>query len=551
MLIKLNSKAFINGYSKSLKFKSQKRELSDTSNVSVFNHLLPQYIHKNNLNPNEISNSPYSLLSDSETDQGKAASEDILKIFDVLNQENLEAGFVFDLEEVAARLHVAWKARVNDETLKHLKVHYSELPFLVRESYRKIAHVTVEYLNTQGLYVRLVNKLWQIRECREVKIKELKAEFEKCNFAEDELKIKSLDSELAKLEMEKSRDITATHMDNPSGQYHGLPQFGTEGAKKEIPCHNESGVDHYGYKDGESFEEHHGYSDIKVTSHTPEAIADTRSNLSTVEVKSLTYLAPLKRYVPIVEGVMKAKDSTTAFLHLVHDLHDKLKDSIVFQIGSNHGAITTALAKVSKKVVAVDILPEAIFNTALTLNQEEPEVRKKVSLYLKDLSFLKEYVKETETKCKFLFFNCPVFKGEGNPNSLAGNNFELVKRALKLLPTVLDKNGKAFFLATYPSTDEGNERLWTVNKLREFLNKELPGWTFEESQSYIPGCNSHGNYVVVCIQPPQESVNRFDLLLRNPESFEFDPRFYKHTKTQHSQKKKHSKTYSTSYNLSI
>lgn len=67
-------------------------------------------------------------------------------------------------------------------------------------------------------------------------------------------------------------------------------------------------------------------------------------------VKECVYFLPLQRHIQILDGVMIAFRSNSQFICLVNELKDKLKDSVVFQIGTHHGAITASLARHCKEL---------------------------------------------------------------------------------------------------------------------------------------------------------------------------------------------------------
>lgn len=215
----------------------------------------------------------------------------------------------------------------------------------------------------------------------------------------------------------------------------------------------------------------------------------SQRNDNQVNIRKWTFFPVLHRFVPVMDGVMTAPDSTVLFLKLINNLSNKIKNKVTFQIGSNQGAITSALARSARKVVAVDILGEAVDNTSLTIESEEPGIKGKVTLFKDDLSFLKRFTEETGIKCDYLFFNNPVFKGSGNPNSLCGNDFELPKRAIKLLPHILNQNGEGYFLAckTLVPNDKDTEKLWTVDRVKDFVDKEMTGWQVKELNHQIRG----------------------------------------------------------------
>ena len=189
------------------------------------------------------------------------------------------------------------------------------------------------------------------------------------------------------------------------------------------------------------------------------------------------YFDRLHRQIPVLKGVMQAKDSTQIFLNLIDDMASRLESSEVFHIGTNHGAITALLARECKNVIGVDILPEAIENTELTLMTEVDELQDKVHLINGDFSLLENLGQ----KRKYLFFDNPIFKGKINdPNSMAGEDFELPKRAIKMLPSLLEKDGEAFLLIADPINKEAETNMFTLKIVQEYLDSSMPEWTSEK-----------------------------------------------------------------------
>lgn len=237
-------------------------------------------------------------------------------------------------------------------------------------------------------------------------------------------------------------------------------------------------------------------NDLVASVNNQNLPSDGWINLRGRYVKT-TYIPGLGS-IPLLDGVMKAKNSTGSFIALIRDIATELKDKKVFQIGPNHGAITKVLSEFASSVTAPDVLKEAIDNTNETLDSLEKRDRDKVKLILNDLACLEEEAK-TSGRADFLFFNCPIFRGENDPNSMAGNDFELVKRSLKLLPKVLTEKGEAYMLVGYPETKNAQKFLWTPDKLKAFLSKEMPEWTFVDLPKYESAYNEHGTYGIVKI----------------------------------------------------
>lgn len=218
------------------------------------------------------------------------------------------------------------------------------------------------------------------------------------------------------------------------------------------------------------------------------------------------YFPALEREIPVLKGVAAAENSTSLFLDLIKDLVSKLQDSLIFQIGTNQGAITCALGRLCKSVVAAEILHVSVDNTKLALSLEAKEVQDKVTIYEGDLALLEGFAKRHNTRCKYLFFNCPIFKGNGDVNLMAGEDFETPKRALSILSKVLDTNGEAFFLSTKAPTQSEEEKFWTVDKLREFLNIEMPNWLLE-ILDYRKSHNFQGEYLLVRVSRQKKGGN--------------------------------------------
>ena len=245
---------------------------------------------------------------------------------------------------------------------------------------------------------------------------------------------------------------------------------------------------------------------VKYEIQNKDKTGTTKPVGGTVNVKKWVYMPYLAREVPIVDGVMTAEGSTGIFLALIKDISKKLPGKVAFQIGPNQGAITSALGRYAKQVVCVDVLPEAIDNTFLTLQCETRAVQGKSQILKGDLDLLKDHVRKTGVRCNHLFFNNPVFRGDGNHQSLGGYDFELPKRALHLLKDVLDENGEAYFLACHVLNENGSKNssnLWTVDKAKEFIDKEMPGWQIKEL-NYRGNGDKNWYYTIVRLIPPHK-----------------------------------------------
>lgn len=249
----------------------------------------------------------------------------------------------------------------------------------------------------------------------------------------------------------------------------------------------------------------HRFKDVELDEGL-RPFLDAGGRVNTLEVGKATNASKIRwtyiegiGYIPIHPGVMKAQNSTSSFLRLVDDMSERLKGKRVFQIGPNHGAITAKLMQYASDVIAPDILPNAVKNTKETVRILGVANDLKLKVYHGDLQSL-EFEAAYKGPSDFLFFNCPIFRGEDNVNSMAGEDFELVKRTIKMLPSVLKEEGEAYLLVGYPRTEKAKEFLWTSHKLNVFLKKEMPGWTAINLPQYESPYNEHGTYGIVKIR---------------------------------------------------
>ena len=427
-------------------------------------------------------------------------SELLLRTIDSYKSETLaETPFVLDIEELSEKFFEEYKRSDLYKAGEYLGESYNDLPFEEKETLRQLVYIAVDYHNEQnGLNIRLVNKGLQEIESNRAAAKKLFQVLQL--FASGGPIPPDIDIEDGGQICAELRRLKAEELELASNVC-GI-------GSKRYCVHEE--VDRYGRRNGEGDIERYGlYDDELPIGVVPDLSSDKEVKYFCLEgfdpaqfhykdKVTWTYSSVIKRYLPVYKGVMKAKDSTESFLDLVRDLSDKLQGKIVFQIGPSHGGITYGLAQKAGKIAAVDILPEAIENTAYTLMLLPEEDRKKVTLILDDLSYLEEHVSRTGEKADFLVFNCPIFKGHGNPNSLAGDHFDLIKRTLQMLPKVLNENGEAYFLVGYPRSEQGKERLWTIDKLRDFLKENMPDWQYKKLDYEAP-YNKHGTYGIVRI----------------------------------------------------
>lgn len=255
----------------------------------------------------------------------------------------------------------------------------------------------------------------------------------------------------------------------------------------------------------------HRFKDVNLDEGLRPILDDT-GRVKALEVSKLTSASKIRwtyiegiGYIPIHPGVMKAQNSTSSFLRLVDDMSERLKGKRVFQVGPNHGAITAKLMQYAKEVIAPDVLPGAVRNTKDTVRILGVESDFKLKVYHGDLQSL-EFESAYKGPSDFLFFNCPIFRGEDNVNSMAGEDFELVKRTIKMLPSVLNEKGEAYLLVGYPRTVKAKEFLWTCDKLKTFLKEELPGWTAVDLPQYESPYNEHGTYGIVRIKRAERVI---------------------------------------------
>lgn len=428
-----------------------------------------QLIFRGNPILQEFGMGPQPKLLQAFTENIEHISQLLMDVIESYKKETIKkTPFIFDIEELSARFFEEVKPSGLMDDIIDTNVLYKDLPFEEKETLRQFVLIAIESLNeNNGLNIRAVNKGFHIDETISEGSKRLTHILESSTSGIDIEDGGIICTELRRLEMEKERRCLAYIYDKEHG-YERVIKHGTSGAQIEA------------YSEVVPSREHI-VGDIQLPK----------------EEGTWTYCNPLKRYIPVRKGIMKAKGTTNIYIFFIKNyLSENLKDKTVFQIGYSHGAITTALARVARKIVGVDVLKEAFDNAHLTLQGEEPEVKDKVTLFNDDLSYLEKYVEMTGERADYLVFNCPIFKGHGNPNSLAGDDFDVIKRTLLMLPKVLKDNGKAYLLAAYPITEQGRNRLWTVDSLREFLNEKMPEWEYNPIQLEAP-YNEHGTYGIV------------------------------------------------------
>lgn len=244
---------------------------------------------------------------------------------------------------------------------------------------------------------------------------------------------------------------------------------------------------------------------LKLTSlalESPDVVASQlRAVLLRDKLKSLkdntkwNYFFEIDRHVPVIEGVMEANHSTNLFLEFISSKKDCFVNEQITQVGTSHGGITTQLLRLGD-VQAVDIFDKAKENTLLTLSVEERKYQDRFNFTLGDFALLKG------RRRKYLFFNNPVFKGVGDVNSMAGNDFELPKRFILSLPELLEDGGVAYMLAVDAFFDADNNKNWTISRLNDFLAGEMPEWSYEvvNSPDYPHQLDIYSHYVIVAIQ---------------------------------------------------
>lgn len=431
-----------------------------------------QLIFRGNPILQEFGMGPQPKLLQAFTENIEHISQLLMDVIESYKKETIKkTPFIFDIEELSARFFEEVKPSGLMDDIIDTNVLYKDLPFEEKETLRQFILIAIESLNeNNGLNIRAVNKGFHIDETLSEGSKCLTHILESSTSEIDIENGEIICAELRKLEMGKEEAAVACRYDRAHG-YDRVIKEGTSGAQIE------------------TFVEV-----FPLQWHTPD---DTQSSNSESDSNiTWIYCNPLKRYIPVHEGIMKAKGTTDIFIRTIHSMSENLKGKTVFQIGYSHGAITTAIARVARKIVGVDVLKEAFDNASLTLETEEPKVKDKVTLLNNDLSYLEKYVDITGEKADYLFFNCPIFRGYGDPNSLAGEDFDVIKRTLLMLPKVLKDNGKAYLLVAYPITEQGRKRLWTIESLRKFLNEKMPEWEYTPIKLEAD-YNEHGKYGIV------------------------------------------------------
>ncbi len=481
-----------------------------------------------------------------------------LNVINDLYQKNPQ---VMDLELAAIKLHEEVIAKYKHCIHKSYCVEYPKLPVRTRAFYRELVRCTASYVDeAEGLNIRRFNRFEELEKCK-LEIEAIKDGLEilkkiiekneqnkvlkEGELANYDAQIKKLELELKKLEDKRSSYICGIALDQPMPLPDGYnPGIYLEMLEKYLECKLSKIMfaaphepDRAGYKSGESFEskngiplivetiEGHDNFDFELYSKQMKHLWSVyenagkrldytflpdkdKINTPLHQVTKLVFFPCIDRYIPVFEGIMEAKSSTGKFLQLIRSLDKSVtSDQVAFQIGPNHGAITTLLARMFGKVVAVDIQEKACENTELTLSLEPEDVRKKVEVHCDDMAYLLRHAKK-HGKCSLLIFNNPIFRGkeEEDRDGQAGENFELAKRAIKLLPELLEKDGKAFFLVGIPEDEEGKRNLWTLRKLKDFMAEELPGWNIDIADDTRIEYDGHGKgrYAVVQISPPEK-----------------------------------------------
>lgn len=426
----------------------------------------------------------------------------VKKLLDIIDSRITSEEFSIDLEEISSALFESLGS-LNGEFADRL---YKYLDMEEKQILRELVIAAVEYHNEEnGLNIELVNSSHynlarvEIAQSRFTKVLQGLADGSTLYPDRDVDNASAICAELRRLEAVKERIIGHSHTPGeypPFSIRHDLPFF----------------ADRYGYKNGQGFREKYNLKNLKLPYGTFPKLdqnmkVSTYLNLNCPKGDSekeieWTYMDGLG-YIPIFEGIMKARNSTGSFTQLIGDMSDSIKGQSVFQIGYSHGGITKKLAEVAGVTVGVDILGDAEGNANYTLSELPEGIRNNVTLVCGDLSYLIHHVAQTQQTAKYLFFNCPIFKGEirdlDDFNSMAGDDFEVIKRTLEMLPQILDKDGEAYLLVGYPRSEQGKERLWTLDKLRGFLNSELPSYECKALRAYKAPYNEHGTYGIVRI----------------------------------------------------
>ncbi len=434
---------------------------------------------------------------------GESISNILLSVLEIhCGEALLQGALKLDLEKLSEDFYKALNFFVLSDVPSCKEVSYENLASEDRQILREFIVYAVEHHNkVNGLNITLYNtksyKLEKIELAQKKLIKTLKGLADgSSEFPEhDTDKAPEIVSTFRALQVEKDKILSFVP-----------PLFRPI---ESIRYETVDGVDRYGYKNCEGRKEKYGLYDLMLDpGKYPVMDNDLKVQLQDILLTDEISLEDKIKwgyidglgYIPLLPGVMRAENSTSTFVNLIINEAQNLKDKLVYQIGPSHGGITKKLAESAGEVVAVDILPEAIKNTKLTLRILPEEKRRNVMLINDDLSYLVEHSKKTGRKAKYLFFNCPIFKGSGNHNSMAGDDFDLIKRTIKILPDVLDEDGKAYLLVGYPRSEQGRKRLWTLDKLRHFLLAELPEYSYNDSdycRSYESRYSEHGTYGIV------------------------------------------------------
>ena len=200
--------------------------------------------------------------------------------------------------------------------------------------------------------------------------------------------------------------------------------------------------------------------------------------------KSQTWLPGLERALSYSEITFEPDKCHTAFLiHFIQSNPQRFKGRIL-ELGTGAGPIAFALARVGAgQVVAVDIMPQAIDDARENLLAESAAVQNKVILGESDLySQLSVITGEINPRFDAVVFMHPIVPIEQDWNKpstfrgCAGNDFEVIRRALLGLPAVIFPHSRAYFWAI--DAPENNPLIWGFPQ----LNEALPaGFAFKDT----------------------------------------------------------------------
>jgi GNAT superfamily N-acetyltransferase/SAM-dependent methyltransferase len=176
---------------------------------------------------------------------------------------------------------------------------------------------------------------------------------------------------------------------------------------------------------------------------------------------------------------------TENFLRFFSRSGERFKWKRVLDIGTGPGVLAIDLGRKGVTVLATDNVASALVATRANLEDESPDVRRRVSLLESDLYQQVSTYDLAEGFDAVVFNHGPFsydFPSKGNvvgaSNACCGENFQVLRDALAGLPMILPRGGSGFFwgLDLEGPVDPRNvlvQNIWTTEKLKGAVP---PGW---------------------------------------------------------------------------